>query len=55
MKAADKKRNLSDMTLKEMDKLWDEAKKRKASNKKNRRKVGTGLFTAINFRFVKTE
>jgi len=26
MKAADKKRNLSDMTLKEMDKLWDEAK-----------------------------
>ena len=28
MKAADKKRNLSDMTLKEMDKLWDEAKKR---------------------------
>ena len=28
MKAADKKRNLSDMTLDEMDKLWDEAKKR---------------------------
>ncbi len=28
MKAADKKRNLSDMTLKEMDALWDEAKKR---------------------------
>jgi tetrapyrrole methylase family protein/MazG family protein len=28
MKAADKKRNLSDMTLKEMDKLWDEAKDR---------------------------
>jgi uncharacterized protein YabN with tetrapyrrole methylase and pyrophosphatase domain len=26
MKAADKKRNLSDMTLKEMDALWDEAK-----------------------------
>jgi len=28
MKAADKKRNLSDMTLKEMDALWDEAKKK---------------------------
>ena len=28
MKAADKKRNLSDMTLDEMDKLWDEAKKK---------------------------
>mgnify|MGYP001609173981 FL=1 len=28
MKAADKKRNLSDMTLEDMDKLWDEAKKR---------------------------
>jgi tetrapyrrole methylase family protein/MazG family protein len=28
MKAADKKRNLSDMTLKEMDALWDEAKDR---------------------------
>jgi len=28
MKAADKKINLSDMTLKEMDKLWDEAKKK---------------------------
>ncbi|MDP3259188.1 MAG: nucleoside triphosphate pyrophosphohydrolase [Thermodesulfovibrionales bacterium] len=28
MKAADKKRNLSGMTLKEMDKLWDEAKKK---------------------------
>lgn len=28
MKAADKKRSLSDMTLDEMDKLWDEAKKR---------------------------
>ena len=27
MKAADKKRNLSDMTLDEMDKLWDEAKR----------------------------
>jgi tetrapyrrole methylase family protein/MazG family protein len=28
MKAADKRENLSDMTLEEMDKLWDEAKKR---------------------------
>jgi len=28
MKAADKRKNLSDMTLKEMDKLWDEAKKK---------------------------
>lgn len=28
MKAADKKRNLSDMTLEEMDALWDEAKER---------------------------
>ncbi|HBR21569.1 MAG TPA: nucleoside triphosphate pyrophosphohydrolase, partial [Nitrospiraceae bacterium] len=28
MNAADKKRSLSDMTLEEMDKLWDEAKKR---------------------------
>lgn len=26
MKAADKRKNLSDMTLKQMDKLWDEAK-----------------------------
>ncbi len=28
MKAAEKKRNLSDMTLKEMDSLWDEAKEK---------------------------
>jgi len=28
MKAADKRKNLSDMTLREMDKLWDEAKKK---------------------------
>ena len=34
MKAADNKRNLSDMTLKEMDKLWDEAKKKEYRRKK---------------------
>ena len=28
MKAADRKRNLSEMTLEEMDALWDEAKER---------------------------